>query len=105
MRTHLTDEQVLARMPRRARRLFADLRALVMQLRPPPGCTRFPFPLRRGLTVHLEVPTDLTVAEAARLREWIRWMPVDADPAQPEPPEDHPGPAGDTIPNTGETTT
>lgn len=43
------------------------------------------FPLRPDLTVHMTLPADLTVSDAARIATWVRTL------AFPDPPDDEEG--------------
>lgn len=56
----------------------------------PPGLIEFPFPLRPGLLVRLQLPEDLTKAEAERIARYVEALSQDERPAiaaRPHEPE------------------
>jgi len=61
--------------------MTADRRPTITHLR-----ITHPFPLRWTFVAHLEVPADLTAAEADRLAEWVRTLAIDSEPDPPTAP-------------------
>ena len=68
--------------------MSADILAPVV-----PGLVSYPFPLRNGLLVTLQLPPDLTKREAKRLAGFIESLAIEETPAlMPGRPELNPGP-------------